>query len=374
MLKNLRHIFSNRNLPVLEQLKNISVPVKKAAKDISYVWVHSPNFRKLVIGSAVFLLMVLLLILIPQWQAEGLPKGISPKDAAELENKFRTTIAQIFGGLLVLVGLYLTWRRIVATDKNVEVAQKNFEIARRTLSVTEKGHVTERFTRAIDQLGSEKLEIRLGGIYALEKIARDYEDYHWTIMEILTAYVRENSPVKKPKGPGEESNNEQGLVGENGHEREGETPSEKIATDIQAILTVIGRRKRTYGKGEDQRINLSSADIHGAHLLKTNLMKANLKGADLQRANLVKINLVGAYLWEANLGKAYLREAILEGAFLWRANLTGADFEKADIRGVKYWTVEELSKVRTLYKAKLDPELEKQVKEKYPHLLEKPED
>jgi hypothetical protein len=35
--------------------------------------------------------------------------------------------------------------------------------------------------------------------------------------------------------------------------------------------------------------------------------------------------------------------------------------------------IEQLSEARTLYKAKLDPELKKQVKDKYPHLLKKPE-
>ena len=40
------------------------------------------------------------------------------------------------------------------------------------------------------------MEIRLGGIYALERISMESEDYYWPIMEILTAYVRKNSSAE----------------------------------------------------------------------------------------------------------------------------------------------------------------------------------
>jgi hypothetical protein len=59
---------------------------------------------------------------------------------------------------------------------------KNHEIAR-------EGQITDRFTKAIAQLGEqgpEKLAVRLGGIYALERIARDSERDHWPMMEVLT--------------------------------------------------------------------------------------------------------------------------------------------------------------------------------------------
>ncbi len=49
-----------------------------------------------------------------------------------------------------------------------------------------------------------------------------------------------------------------------------------------------------------------------------------------------------------------------------------ADLFRANLEGVSDLTIEQLSKVKTLYKAKLDPELMKQVKEKYHHLLEEP--
>jgi hypothetical protein len=42
----------------------------------------------------------------------------------------------------------------------------------RTYRLTQQGQITDRYTKAIEQLGAEKLEVRLGGIYAL---GRDHQ-------------------------------------------------------------------------------------------------------------------------------------------------------------------------------------------------------
>jgi hypothetical protein len=75
----------------------------------------------------------------------------------------------------------------------------------------EQGQNTERLTRGIDQLGATdddgnpRLDIRLGGIYALERIDKESHErpYQSTVMEVLTAYVRENAPWphKSSKSP-----------------------------------------------------------------------------------------------------------------------------------------------------------------------------
>jgi len=56
----------------------------------------------------------------------------------------------------------------------------------------------------------------------------------------------------------------------------------------------------------------------------------------------------------------------LENCYLESGNLRGADLE-----GVGHLTVEQLSKVKTLYKVRLDSELKEQIKKDYPHLLER---
>jgi len=39
--------------------------------------------------------------------------------------------------------------------------------------------------------------VRLGGIYALERIANESEQDHWPIMEVLCTYVRNVAPIKR---------------------------------------------------------------------------------------------------------------------------------------------------------------------------------
>jgi uncharacterized membrane protein (DUF485 family) len=78
-----------------------------------------------------------------------------------------------------------------------------YRITARTLEVTEQGHITERYTEAIEQLGADKLDVRLGGIYALEGIAHDSKEdrgyrEHRTIMEVPSAFVREHSDLPTP--------------------------------------------------------------------------------------------------------------------------------------------------------------------------------
>jgi len=93
-------------------------------------------------------------------------------------------------GLVVAagLGLVLAWWRSRASNRQAIAALRQAEVAQRD-------HVVEMFNRAVDQLGSEKLEVRLGAIYTLKRISRDpqYVDYRIPILETLTAYVRERT-------------------------------------------------------------------------------------------------------------------------------------------------------------------------------------
>jgi len=124
--------------------------------------------------------------------------------------------------------------------------------------------------------------------------------------------------------------------------------------------------------------NLEDADLRGALLWGADLVKANLKGADLMEAGLMEADLHGATLVKANLKEADLRGADLRGAILERAILEGADLRGAILEGAnlelaRYWSVDQICKARSLYRAKLHPALKKQINEKCPVLLKKPQ-
>lgn len=207
-----------------------------------------------------------------------------------------------------------------------------------TLDALRRAHeaqIVDRLPLAVDQLASESPEIRLGGVYALERIAMVSEKDYGSVAQILTAFVRERSAWKDSRTP---------LA---------DQPLSKRAPDIQAVLTVLGRRARTYQDGEAERLNLARTDLRranlkGTHLEGAILSGAHLEGADLTGAHLRWTILRGAHLeqavvQDADLQEAFLGEARLEGALLKGANLQeayligtrfdGANLLEADLRG-----------------------------------------
>jgi hypothetical protein len=261
--------------------------------------------------------------------------------AARLQ--FLTSIAASLGAIGVVFNLYYTGKREEAFNKSAEAALENAKAA-------QDKQITERFTKAVEQLASQEVAVRLGGIYALERIANDSEKDHWTIMEILTAFVREPPPLKAPL-EAEKSLLELPTYIQKAKD---DKQPQKLRIDIQAALTVIGRRD-TEKDPENQKLDLSNADIAGANLSKAkleganfyqaNLQKANIAEANLQKANLTEANLQGAILIEAHLqgaelGKAQLKKAALggaklQGARLSYANLQGAFLQSADLRSTR---------------------------------------
>ena len=100
-------------------------------------------------------------------------------------------LALILAGI---IGIPLLWVRTRAADRQARAANEQARVANVQAKTAEQGHITDRFTKAIEQLGSEKMAVRLGAIYALERLSKDSPEDHWTIMEVLTAYVQDNAP------------------------------------------------------------------------------------------------------------------------------------------------------------------------------------
>jgi uncharacterized protein YjbI with pentapeptide repeats len=190
----------------------------------------------------------------------------------------------------------------------------------------------ERFMRAVDQLGHPAMDVRLGGIYSLERLAREAPEDHPPIMEILAAYVREHASVG-PRAGGRAGNGARpgaSAAGGPGDARP------RPATDVQAALTVVGRREMAYDTDAPIALShtaLAGATLTGAHLERALLSGANLEGADLFKAHLGAADLEGASLRSAGLLLANLNDTVLWGANLEGARLYGANLEGAALKG-----------------------------------------
>ena len=149
--------------------------------------------------------------------------------------------------------------------------------------------------------------MRIGGFYALERIARDSAKDHPTVMEVLTAFIREHSREQWPP-PDSDSSEQERLT----------------RPDVQAAVTVVGRRDAGHDREYALFIDLTGAELTRANLNGAHLTGANLDGANLGRANLGGAHLRGARLCVTDLGRANLNGADLNGAHLTHARLGGA--------------------------------------------------
>ena len=120
--------------------------------------------------------------------------------------------------------------------------------------------------------------------------------------------------------------------------------------------------------------NLENARLNQTNFENSNLNQANLKsayasGAIFKDSFMIKAQFDGAFLIKANFNNAFLMEANLQNCYVMGADFENASLYKADLRGAKGLTVEQLSKVKTLYLAKFDDEILEQVKTSLPELV-----
>jgi len=268
-----------------------------------------PDRAALAASIAVGLILIaVLLLLVPTWL---IPLTVTParSEALQAQNDLRTTLLQGIGGLFLIAGVVATWRQV--------------QLTRHQLDILREGQITERFTRAIEQLGSDNLDIRLGGIYALERIASSSDAERGPILEVLTAYVRGHSPWP-PAGW------EYGAVTPPEPDERHLASLQFRKPDVQAVMSILGRREA--GDGDDELL-LARVDLRRAYLRRAGLERANLRNSSLRGVQGRKARLRGAVLKQSDLTKAFLDGADLRGAELQRADLTGANLSGADLRG-----------------------------------------
>jgi len=264
----------------------------------------------------------------PRWQVNRL--ALDPKARADVEDKFRRTVGQLLGGTAVLFG---AWLAFLQFSQQQQTAQSQIEQQQQAAQQQQQAArdllISNQVSKGFEQLASDKMAMRLGGIYALEGVmnaSERPEQYRGPVLEMLCAFVREYTI--------------------------GKTVSKKPAIDIQAALTVIGRRKgqelpdlaevnipganlsgANLSGADLESAHLNSAYLSGANLSGANLLGANLSGANLTSAKLSRVDLTGANLSGANLGLADLNGAYLSSANLSGANLSGANLRGADLTG-----------------------------------------
>jgi hypothetical protein len=254
--------------------------------------------RWLIAGVAVFVLALAIawLLVVPgaDWLARhDVGPGASVRLLQTARDAARGRLLTLGAGLFAAGALLFTalnFRLLQKTSQQTDQSQQD------TYHLAEQGQVTDRYSKAVEQLSSDNLVVRIGAVYALERVVLDSDDpnryhravmdsnrYHRTVMEVLTAFIREYSKEQWPENP--------------------KDPEDRwTRPDIQAAVTVVKRRNVEHDGGD-----------------RIDLYKAVLRGADLS---------------DAKLGRAILRLADLTNAYLYRADFVGADLREATIKTV----------------------------------------
>ena len=270
-------------------------------------------------GLTIALLLVFLILWVPEY--------LVPDEISDATTKAKLVVANrdtLFKGFQAVAGLAFIFTAVFTW---------------RNLNLTEDKNVTERFSKAIEMLADDKLEIRLGGIYLLERITKDSEKDYPVIIEVLTAFIRRQAA--RLNSGSEYIKAEQEL-----------TRAELLPPhqDVQSALTVVERinKERRKKQLDVQELNLCGANLNCADLVDADLIAAKLRGVDLIYAFLREARLNHADLFGADLSEADLREAKLINTKLHGAVLSYADLRRAKLN----WT--EMDEDTMLCEAKLE--------------------
>ena len=226
--------------------------------------------------------------------------------------------------------------------------------------VAEQSLLNERYQRGAEMLGNKVLAVRLGGIYALQRLAKEHpEEYHVQIMRLLCAFVRiptlDGTEYPDPDRLGTEE------VVETHNAEIGFRPRQDVEAAMEAISS---RSKEGISLERDAEFYL---DLRGAQLGGLNLM--NIKEVDLSWANLSSANLSHLNLrshadmsWihavNANFSDAGLVDVNLSVVRFWGADLSRTILAGANLSGAVFSNNEDTRCILTqaqLDSARADP-------------------
>lgn len=221
-------------------------------------------------------------------------------------------LASFATALTAIAALWFTSQNLRATNDQYKLSQQSA--------------ITDRYAKAVEELdSSDKIDVRIGGIYLLERLANDSppdprsdDSIANTVYAVLAAFVRTHAPVSSC--PAKDA---MGNV---------------VPADIQTALTVIGRRDESK-LGTSYRIDLSRTCLSGADMLKADIYHVDFDEANLSYASLglahgdnpqfTAADLAGVNMEDITCEDAQFEDADLAGAFIENSDVSHSSFEYA---------------------------------------------
>lgn len=199
------------------------------------------------------------------------------------------TLATIF------VGFYFTGQTLIVTQQQSKATQDQVRLA-------EKGQITDRFARAIEQLASEKLSVRLGAIFALERLVSDDSSLSGNVRDILAAFARTQSPAIDSKCA---------------------SSTQVPAVDVQAAVTAMIRSRALH-----EHADLSYTCLAGMSFTRSQISDLRFTRSDLS-GSIFEGGVINASFAGSTLDNVRFTEAALDFPTFSPASADGITFEES---------------------------------------------
>ena len=310
----------------LQECKNIWKRILEKSKLITGINKIIVGITKIIVGitktivSISFLLnavVVLLLAVMVCWvyflidaEAKVIFTNIEVGSIIKLiENKLKIEFSLIGSALIAIIGLKLFLHRLEKQEKQIDLQRKQ--------------RTDDRFTTAVELLGSSETSARTGAIYSLYHLAIEDEKYRKEVSQILCSHIR--SKTNEPDYKKEHK----------------ERASNEIQSTIDLLLKDKNGNKGLYCQDFAKEENFPKANFEYAHLVNANFSFAQCKGAifnhaKCQGANFDYAQCQGAHFNTAQCQGANFTFAQWQGAKFTSAQCQGAYFDKAQCQGAKF--------------------------------------
>ena len=327
----------NMDPTILQPSRENSKNRKKLRNDESKA-VGLPRWTIVAVAVGILATCLIVLFGLVLWMGRA---SLNGKDLATAQLdavKTSLSVAVAGGGLFAL---HLAIRRQRTTEE--ELQQRDRIQQHAEVDAAER-RITEIYSKAVEQIGSTNAAVRIGGLYALERVAQGHPIHRQTVTSVICAYLR------MPFEPQKKYLDKEELSADEEIRHRELLQEDQVRITAQRIL-----HHHLQPKLKDAYWGIVNIDLTYAHLGSVNFTEADLSGADFSYANLElakfnKANLSGVDFTRANMRLSYLsgadlREAVFVLSDVSAAKLVGADlsntriidsrFERSDFTGAK---------------------------------------
>ncbi len=294
-------------------------------------WTRLPKRRRWLLGGIAAVVIIVIVLWFGPWLLTLAPNhGLTADQELKAKNDVRTTLVQAVAGLAVASGALITYRTFL---HNQQDQAKRHDREERTFRLHQSQQVTDTYTKAVEQLGSDQAPVRLGALYSLERLAQDDPSRRQTVVDVMCAYLRMPYTPPTSTKPATASVTASAQDASPAHSIE-ESVDREAAQELQVRRTSqrllaehLRRPKRTLAEEDPQRLQPSPGETFwpGISLDLTGATFTEFYGDEISVA---RADFFGAtFLGLAWFDKATFKEGLFDSAkFLGSAWFNDAKF------------------------------------------------